>query len=289
MQVRHHLRSKVLFVGNTSVFLSFSVCLWEKNLKKSAEVHFWASRAKHYLWRSDWLKLLGWLDNSVYNIRSVPLYCSKLYLHLTSIFVHSLVTLIVWKLIGRMKQLKRKRKKELIDIFSWLITQRALYAKTDGFISAWNSFSDSLNTLCVSPLVMAALTVSFRIPCQHFDTPAADVGLFLKLRLIRYCAVFIIASDPLFYLSLCMAYWWWYAQRKTKQSESVAVTHIPLEWDRVYLCLWNTLGWVQMHFSGSADDPKGPVMNRKAKSQHYMLSIKSDGYEKEYRHWLDQL
>ena len=84
-----------------------------------------------------------------------------------------------------------------------------------------------------------------------------------------------------------MAYWWWYAQRKTKQLESVAVTHIPLEWDRSYLCLWNTLRWVEMHFSGSADDPKGPVMNRKAKSQHYMLSVKSDGYEKEYRHWLD--
>ena len=77
-------------------------------------------------------------------------------------------------------------------------------------------------------------------------------------------------------------------KKTTEQPESVADTGIPLEWDRASLCLWNTLGWVQMHFSGSADDPKGPVLNRKAKSQHYLLSVKSGGYETEYRHWLDQ-
>ena len=85
-----------------------------------------------------------------------------------------------------------------------------------------------------------------------------------------------------------MAFWWWYAQRKTKQPESVA-SHI-FRWNETeHTCVSETLFlWVQMHFNGSADDPKGPVMNRKAKSQHYMLSVKSDGYEREYRHWLDQ-
>ncbi len=100
---------------------------------------------------------------------------------------------------------------------------------------------------------------------------------------VHYCFRLTVLSFSMYGLLMMVC-----TEKTTEQPESVADTGIPLEWDRASLCLWNTLGWVQMHFSGSTDDPKGPILNRKAKSQHYMLSVKSGGYVTEYRHWLGQ-
>ena len=149
----------------------------------------------------------------------------------------------------------------------------------DGSVNSFISYS--------MPTFLHAQSDSLSVSLSVCLSPAADVGLFLKLRLIRYCAVFHYCFRPTV-LSSFSTYCLLHRENQTTIPESVAVTHTPLELVRAYLCLWNTLRWVQMHFSGSADDRKGPVMNRKAKSQHYMLSVKSDGYEKEYRHWLDQ-
>ena len=141
------------------------------------------------------------------NIRSVLLYRSKLYLHLTSIFVHSLVTLTVWKLIDRTNQFKK-----YFNIVSWLITQRALNVKTNVNISAWNSFvCITVGDGSVNSFISYSMTTFWHSQSDSLSlslplslSPAADVELFLKLRLIRYCSVFHCCFRPTVLFSFSM-------------------------------------------------------------------------------------